>query len=277
MKRTLELVGGPPASGKSTYILKKYGSASHRDFVHLDFDARVVKEVGYSHGGVNEQDIRDHVSMVYGRDRSEAVYSDILRVTVDWPFCSSHRAEEYISLGHNADRAIKCNFFTAQATEAWKRSLTRHVAGEYNAFTVFLSKDTDIAVALRPSFRMFLEAHRDMPASVDRVFPQADLAFLWDNNARDSNPVLIAQCKKGERIEIIEKQRWHRFQYKRDINIDADFEVLGTHVEQFMGKPRTLFEVNYTNLIQTGKEIAEYSSTDNNSRPISGKGCTTYL
>lgn len=67
-------------------------------------------------------------------------------------------------------------------------------------------------------------------------------------------PVLIAQCKKGQEIEIIEKGHWDRFQYKRDIDIDAEFEVLGSHVEEFMGKPRTLFDVKYTNLIRPGKE-----------------------
>jgi len=254
MVKVLELVGGPPASGKSTYILTKYGGKNSREFVHLDYDAMVVKEVERSHGEVKEQDVRDHVSMVYGRERSALMYGGVLRVTVDWPFCVSKRAEEYMSLGRRAGRFIECNFFTAQATEAWKRSLTRHVAGEYNAFTVFLNRDIDIAVALRPSFRIFLEAHRDMPASVERIFPQADAAFLWDNNARDATPTLIARCKKDEKIEIVEQSNWDRFQYKREINIDAEFEVLGSRVEEFKGKPRTLFDVKYTNLIRSEKE-----------------------
>ena len=67
-------------------------------------------------------------------------------------------------------------------------------------------------------------------------------------------PVLIAQCKKGEEIEILEQGHWDRFQYKREIDIDAEFEVLSSHVEEFMGKPRTLFDVKYTNLIRPGKE-----------------------
>jgi len=249
MRKILELVGGPPASGKSTYIRGKYGAKSAREFVHLDYDAMVVKEVARSYGAISEQEVRDHVSMVYGFERSTVIYGGASRVTVDWPFCVSKRAEEYISIGHNADRFVECNFFTAQATEAWKRSLTRHVAGEYNAFTIFMNKDTDIADALRPSFRIFLEAHRDMPASVERIFPQADAAHLWDNNERDSMPVIIAQCKKDEKIEIIDPVRWDRFQYKREIDIDAEFEVLNSHVEEFMGKPRTLFEVKYAHLI----------------------------
>jgi hypothetical protein len=249
MRKTLELVGGPPASGKSTYIRGKYGAKSAKEFVHLDYDAMVVKEVARSYGTVSEQEVRDHVSMVYGFERSTVIYGGASRVTVDWPFCVSKRAEEYISIGHNADRFVECNFFTAQATEAWKRSLTRHVAGEYNAFTIFLNKNTDIADALRPSFRIFLEAHRDMPASVERIFPQADAAHLWDNNERDSMPVIIAQCKKGEKIEIIDPVRWDRFQYKREIDIDAEFEVLNSHVEEFMGMPRTLFDVRYAHLI----------------------------
>ncbi|MSN26554.1 MAG: hypothetical protein GJV46_11885 [Geobacter sp.] len=255
MAKILELVGGPPASGKSTYVLATYGNASNREFVHLDYDAMVVKEVReLSYGEVREQDVRDHVSMVYGRERSEVVYGDTPRITVDWPFCVSKRAEEYIALGRNADRFIECNFFTAQATEAWKRSLTRHVAGEYNAFTVFFSKDTDVAEALRPSFKMFLEAHHDMPASVERIFPQADAAYLWDNNARDTAPILIAKCKRGEPIEIIDEGHWYRFQYKREIDTGAEFEVLSSHVEKFMGKPRTVFEVKYTNLIRSRKD-----------------------
>ncbi len=254
MEKIFELVGGPPASGKSTYVLAKYGDRNNREFVHLDYDAMVVKEVERSYGEVDEQEVRDHVSMVYGRERSEVVYGDALRVTVDWPFCVSKRAEEYISIGHNAGRIIECNFFTAQASEAWKRSLTRHVAGEFNAFTVFLNKETDIAVALRPLFKMFLEAHREMPASVERIFPQADAAYLWDNNARDTAPVLIARCKKGEPIEIIDEGHWYRFLYKREIDTDAEFEVLSSHVEKFMGKPRTLFEVKYTNLIRSRKD-----------------------
>jgi len=249
MKRVLELVGGPPSSEKSTYILVRYKNKSNQEFVHLDYDAMVVKEVEQSYGEVNELEVRDHVSMVYGRERSAVVYGDTARVTVDWPFCVSKRAEEYISLGRNANRFIECNYFTAQATEAWKRSLTRHVAREFNAFTVFLNKETDISLALRPSFKMFLEAHRDMPASVERVFPQADAAFLWDNNARDSLPVLIATCLKGGKIRIIEKMFWDRFQYKREIDINAEFEVLSSYVERFMDKPRTLFDVKYTNLI----------------------------
>lgn len=254
MVKVLELVGGPPASGKSTYVLVTYGDRSNKEFVHLDYDAMVVKEVESSYGEVKEQDVRDHVSMIYGRERSAVVYGDALRVTVDWPFCVSKRAEEYISIGRNAGRFIECNFFTAQATEAWKRSLTRHVAGEFNAFTVFFSKDTDIAEALRPSFRMFLEAHRDMPASVERVFPQADAAYLWDNNARDTMPILIARCKRDEQIEIIDEGHWYRFQYKREINTDADFDVLSSHVEKFKSKPRTVFEVKFTNLIRSRRD-----------------------
>ncbi|CAG0982706.1 hypothetical protein [Geobacter sp.] len=254
MGKVLELVGGPPASGKSTYIRVKYGSQSNREFVHLDYDAMVVKEVERSCGRVAEQDVRDHVSMVYGFERSTVIYGDPARVTVDWPFCVSKRAEEYISIGRNADRFVECNFFTAQATEAWKRSLTRHVAGEYNAFTVFLSKDSNIAEALRPSFRIFLEAHRDMPASVERIFPQVDAAYLWDNNERDAMPVLIALCKKGGKIRVVDQTRWDRFQYKREIDIDAEFEVLDSRVEEFQGKPRTLFKVRYANVIRSGRE-----------------------
>ncbi|WP_298432123.1 hypothetical protein [Geobacter sp.] len=254
MGNILELVGGPPASGKSTYVRAKYGDRGTREFVHLDYDAMVVKEVERSCGRVAEQDVRDHVSMVYGFERSTAIYGYASRVTVDWPFCVSKRAEEYISIGRNADRFIECNFFTAQATEAWKRSLTRHVAGEYNAFTVFLNKDTDIAEALRPSFRIFLEAHRDMPASVERIFPQADAAYLWDNNERDAVPVIIATCKKGEKIQVIDQARWDKFQFKREIDIDAGFEVLSSHVEEFMGRPRTLFEVRYAHLIRSARE-----------------------
>jgi len=254
MGKILELVGGPPASGKSTYVRGKYGAKSTREFVHLDYDAMVVKEVERSCGKVAEQDVRDHVSMVYGRERSTVIYGDAPRVTVDWPFCVSKRAEEYISIGHKADRFVECNFFTAQATEAWKRSLTRHVAGEYNAFTVFLNKDANIAEALRPSFKIFLEAHRDMPASVERIFPQADAANLWDNNERDAVPVIIATCKKGEKIQIIDQARWEKFQYKREIDIDAEFEVLCSREEEFMGKTRTLFYVKYANVIRSGRE-----------------------
>ena len=254
MAQVLELVGGPPASGKSTYILLKYGGQSNKDFVHLDYDAMVVKEAGKYRGEVDQQEIRDHVSMVYGRERSAVFYGNITRVTVDWPFCVSKRAEEYISIGRKASRFIECNYFTAQATEAWKRSLTRHVAGEYNAFTVFLKKDADIAETLRPSFRMFLEAHRDMPASVERVFPQADAAYLWDNNARDAMPVLIAKCFKGEKIELLDENCWERFQLKREIDIDAEFDVLGSQVEEFMGKPRTLFQVKYSKLLRNKRE-----------------------
>lgn len=254
MEKILELVGGPPASGKSTYVLGKYGRKKDQEFVHLDYDAMVVKEVSNCCGSTREQDVRDHVSMVYGFERSRVIYGDVLRVTVDWPFCISKRAEEYISLGHKAGRFVECNFFTAQATEAWKRSLTRHVAGEYNAFTVFLNKNCDIAEALRPSFKIFLEAHRDMPASVDRIFPQADAAYLWDNNARDAIPVLIATCKLGEKIEVIDPIRWDRFQYKREIEIYSEFTVLGSHVEEFMGKPRTLFNIKYSNLIKNRPE-----------------------
>lgn len=256
MEKTLELVGGPPASGKSTYVRGKYGARSSREFVHLDFDAMVVKEAKSYCGSVCEQDVRDHVSMVYGFERSRVIYGDASRVTVDWPFCVSKRAEEYISIGRRAGRFIECNFFTAQATEAWKRSLTRHTAGEYNAFTVFLNKDADIAEALRPSFRIFLEAHRDMPASVERIFPQADAAYLWDNNERDAVPVLIATCKKDEKIQITDQARWDKFQYKREIDICAEFEVLSSHIEEFMGTSRTLFNVKYANLIQSrrGKE-----------------------
>ncbi len=256
MTRVLELVGGPPASGKSTYIRDNYGDKSCKEFVHLDYDAMVVKEAQRYYTEVIEQEIRDHVSMVYGLERSRVFYGGVSRVTVDWPFCVSKRAEEYISIGRNAGRIVECNFITTQATEAWKRSLTRHVAGEYNAFTVFLKKDIDIAEALRPSFKMFLEAHRDMPASVERIFPQADAAFLWDNNERDATPMLIARCKKGENIEIIDPERWDRFQYKREIDIYAEFEVLRSRVEEFMGKPRALFNVKYTNLIRSGRERA---------------------
>ncbi len=254
MARILELVGGPPASGKTTYIRTTYEEKRNREFVHLDFDAMVVREAGRSGREITEQDVRDYVSMVYGRERYQVIYGDAERVTVDWPFCISKRAEVYISMGRKAGRFIECNFFTAQANEAWKRSLTRHVAGEYNAFTVFLNKDVDIWEALRPSFQDFLEAHRDMPASVERIFPQADAAYLWDNNERDATPVLIARCKKEEEIEILDQPRWDKFQYKREIDMHAQFEVAGSHVEEFMGKPRTLFNVRYTNLIRSGKE-----------------------
>lgn len=256
MTKIIELVGGPPASGKSTYILENYGTKNCKEFVHLDYDAMVVKEAKQYHGEVNEQEIRDHVSMIYGRERSTVFYGNVSRVTVDWPFCVSKRAEEYISIGHNAGRFVECNFITTQATEAWKRSLTRHVAGEYNAFTVFLKKDINIEEALRPSFKIFLEAHRDMPASVERIFPQADAAFLWDNNVRDAIPVVIAKCIKGGPIEILDPVRWDRFQYKREINIYAEFEVTGIRVEEFMGKPRTLFNVKYSDFIQSGRERA---------------------
>lgn len=249
MTRVLELVGGPPASGKSTYIRRRYGSSRASDFMHLDYDAMVVKEVGHYRNGFNEQDIRDHVSMVYGRERSMACYGDTPRVTVDWPFCISKRAEEYISIGQSSGRLVECNFITTQATEAWKRSLTRHVAGEFNAFTVFLRNDIRIADALRPSFKMFLEAHRDMPASVERIFPQADIAYLWDNNMRDAEPILIARCVKGRKIEVLDHFGWDRFQYKRGINIDAEFEVIASRVEAYMDSLRTVFEVQYSNLL----------------------------
>jgi hypothetical protein len=250
MKKILELVGGPPASGKSTYVLVAYGGRSCREFVHLDYDAMVVREVARTCGEVREQDVRDYVSMVYGRERSSTIYGSAGRVTVDWPFCISKRAEEYISIGRQAGRFIECNFFTAQATEAWKRALTRHVAGEYNAFTVFFNKKLDIAEALRPTFKIFLEAHRDMPASVERIFPQADAAYLCDNNEHDATPVKIAQCKKGEKIEILDQLGWDKFQYKRKIDIHAQFEVLGSKVEDYRGRPRTLFNVKYNNLIK---------------------------
>jgi len=254
MVRILELVGGPPASGKTTYIRTRYEAKKNCEFVHLDYDAMVVREAGRSGWDAKEQDVRDYVSMVYGRERSAVIFGDAARVTVDWPFCISKRAEGYISMGRKAERFIECNFFTAQANEAWKRSLTRHVAGEYNAFTVFLNKHADIGEALRPSFQDFLEAHRDMPASVERVFPQADAAYLWDNNERDATPVLIAQCRKDEEVEILDQPRWDKFQYKREIDIHAQFEVVGSHVEEFMGKPRALFDVRYSNLIRSGRE-----------------------
>lgn len=250
MEKILELVGGPPASGKTTYIRNTYNNKSIKEFSHLDYDAMVVREVAKTHGEVREQDIRDYVSMVYGRQRSLVIYGDSERVAVDWPFCISKRAEEYMSIGRKAGRFIECNFFTAQATEAWKRALTRHVAGEYNAFTVFFNKELNIAEALRPTFKIFLEAHRDMPASVERIFPQADMAYLWDNNERDATPVIIAHCRKGEDIEILDKVGWDKFQYKRQIDIYAQFEVLGSHVEEHLGKPRTLFNVKYNNLIR---------------------------
>jgi len=103
---------------------------------------------------------------------------------------------------------------------------------------------------------MFLEAHREMSASVERIFPQADAAYLWDNNARDTAPVLIARCKRDEKIEIIDEGHWYRFQYKREreIDTDAEFEVIGSHVEKFMGKRRTIFEVKYTNLIRSRRD-----------------------
>jgi len=249
MGRILELVGGPPASGKTTYIRNNYGNRSSREFVHLDFDAMVVREVARMRLEVREQEIRDHVGMVYGRERATVMYGDSERVTVDWPFCISKRAEEYISIGRKTGRLIECNFITTRATEAWTRALTRHVAGEYNAFTVFCDKEIDIAEALRPTFKIFLEAHRDMPASVERVFPQADEAYLWDNNERDATPVIIAHCRKGEDIEIVDKKGWDNFQYKRKINIYAYFEVLGRHVEEYLGKPRTIFNIKYNNLI----------------------------
>lgn len=254
MIRVLELVGGPPASGKTTYIRTTYGVTRNSEFVHLDYDAMVVREAGQSGRDVRQQDVRDYVSMVYGRERSEVIYGNTARVTVDWPFCVSKRAEGYISMARTAGRFTECNFFTAQANEAWKRSLTRHVAGEYNAFTVFLDKHADIGEALRPSFEDFLEAHRDMPASVERIFPQADAAYLWDNNERDTTPVLIARCRKDEKIEILDQLQWGKFQYKREIDIHAQFEVIGSRVEEFMGRPRTLFNVRYTNLIRSGRE-----------------------
>lgn len=259
MARILELVGGPPASGKSTYVRREYGGLKSNNFAHLDFDAMVVQEVRRSYGSANEAETRSHVEMVYGRDRAATIYGSADRVTVDWPFCVSTRAEEYILLGRNAERRIECNFFTAHATEAWKRSLTRHVAGEYNAFTVFLNKDGDIGEALKPSFRMFLEAHQGMPASVERIFPQADTAFLWDNNARDALPILIAKCKKGEEIEVVDAKRWDRFQYKREINPSADFEIQNTAIEHHEGKERKLFDVKFANLIINGRERAEYA------------------
>ena len=190
MGKILELVGGPPASGKTTYVRTNYGNRNRTEFVHLDYDAMVVREVARTPGEVREQDVRDYVSMVYGRERSAVMYGNAGRVTVDWPFCISKRAEEYMSIGRRAGRFIECNFITTRATEAWKRALTRHVAGEYNAFTVFCNREIDIAEALRPTFKIFLEAHRDMPASVERIFPQADAAYLWDNNERDATPVI---------------------------------------------------------------------------------------
>ena len=250
MGKILELVGGPPASGKSTYIRTKYGGRSCRDFVHLDYDARVVQEVARTHGDLREQEVRDYVSMVYGRERSTVMYGHAERVTVDWPFCISKRAEEYMSLGRLAARFIECNFITTRATEAWTRALTRHVAGEYNAFTVFCNREQDIAEALRPTFKIFLEAHRDMPGSVERIFPQADAAYLWDNNERDATPVLIARCSKGEVIEILDKAGWDRFQYKREIDINAQFQVLGRLVEEYLGKSRTLFNIKYNHMIR---------------------------
>ena len=250
MGKTLELVGGPPASGKSTYIRTNYGNKSSREFVHLDYDAMVVREVARMHGEIREQEIRDYVSMVYGRERSTVMYGEAERVTGDWPFCISKRAEEYMSLGRMARRFIECNFLTTRATEAWKRALTRHVAGEYNAFTVFCNRELDIAEALRPTFKIFLEAHRDMPASVERIFPQADAAYLWDNNERDAMPVIIAFCRKGEAIEILDQAAWDRFQYKREIDIYAQFEVLDRHVEEYQGKARTIFNIKYNNLIR---------------------------
>lgn len=254
MSRILELVGGPPASGKSTYIRRRYGAKCGNEFVHLDYDAMVVQEVGRYryHSEVREQEIRDHVSMQYGRERSMVCYGDTSRVTVDWPFCVSRRAEEYISIGRSAGRIVECNFITTQATEAWRRFLTRHVAGEFNAFTIFLRKDIkDIKIAevLRPGFKMFLEAHRDMPACVDRVFPQADVAYLWDNNMRDTESVLIARCFRDKKIEVLDHFGWDRFQYKREINIDAEFEVITSHVEAYLDSLRTVFEVKYSNLI----------------------------
>lgn len=252
MSRILELVGGPPASGKSTYIRRRYGASYSSEFVHLDYDDMVVREVERyrCRDEVREQEVRDHVSMVYGHERSQVCHGDTLRVTVDWPFCVSKRAEEYISIGRSAGRIVECNFITTQATEAWKRSLTRHVAGEFNAFTIFLRRDIKIANELRPSFKMFLEAHRDMPASVDRVFPQADAAYLWDNNMRDTEPVLIARCFRDRKIEVLDHFGWDRFQYKRKINIDAEFEVLASHIESYMDSLRTVFEVKYSNLIR---------------------------
>lgn len=250
MEKILELVGGPPASGKTTYIRNTYRDKNSKEFSHLDYDAMVVREVAKTHGEVREQDVRDYVSMVYGRQRSMVIYGEAGRVAVDWPFCISKRAEEYMSIGRKAGRFIECNFFTAQATEAWKRALTRHVAGEYNAFTVFFNKELNIDEALRPTFKIFLEAHRDMPASVERIFPQADAAYLWDNNERDATPVLIACCRNGEEIEILDETAWKKFQYKREIDIYAQFEVLGRQEEEFMGRPRTLFNIRYNNLIR---------------------------
>jgi len=166
--------------------------------VHLDYDAMVVKEAERSRGEVSAQEVRDYVSMVYGRERSALFYGDVLRVTVDWPFCISKRAEEYMSIGRNAGRFIECNFFTAQATEAWKRSLTRHVAGEYNAFTVFLNKNTDIAEALRPSFENFLEAHRDSRLQ-SKEYSRRPMRRISGIITRGRNPG--ADCDVQERRE----------------------------------------------------------------------------
>jgi hypothetical protein len=88
-----------------------------------------------------------------------------------------------------------------------------------------------------------------MPASVERIFPQADAAYLWDNNERDATPVLIARCKKGEHIEILDNDGWDKFQHKRRIDIYARFEVLGSQIEEYLEKPRTIFNIKYNNLI----------------------------
>ena len=74
MSKILELVGGPPASGKSTYIRAKRKSEGSSAFEHLDYDAMVVKEAKQYYGSANQQEVREHISMVYGAERSRILW-----------------------------------------------------------------------------------------------------------------------------------------------------------------------------------------------------------
>ena len=65
--------------------------------------------------------------------------------------------------------------------------------------------------------------------------------------------MIIARCRKGEDIEVIDKNGWKKFQYKREIDIFAYFEVLGRHVEEHMETARTIFNIRYNKLIH-GRE-----------------------
>lgn len=196
---TYTMMGGGPASGKSTAIEKNpdLGVPPKTDAVHIDSD------------GIKGE-LPEYRDMIAAGDTSAAKFaheeSSFLAKRVQATAFANRQDVVLDGTGDNSAKSVEGKIGAARAS-GYK------VDGHY------VTLDTNEAVsraklrAARTGRMPPEDVIRDTHRGVSQIFPQVSGSFdsvtLWDNNG--SSPTLVARGRRGSPLEIVDQPAYGRF------------------------------------------------------------------